>query len=102
MLDAFPSATLIRPAVMFGPGDAFITPLLSMIRQMPVFPMFGAGTTRLQPAYVEDFAEAITRTLQLPLATGRCSFPSHSPCGTSSDISPNFCRIRRSPEIKLS
>jgi uncharacterized protein YbjT (DUF2867 family) len=66
VLDAFPSATLIRPAVMFGPGDAFITPLLSMIRQMPVFPMFGAGTTRLQPAYVEDFAEAITRTLQLP------------------------------------
>jgi uncharacterized protein YbjT (DUF2867 family) len=66
VLDAFPSATLIRPAVMFGPGDAFITPLLSMIRQMPVFPMFGAGTTRLQPAYVEDVAEAITRTLQLP------------------------------------
>ena len=66
VLDAFPSATLIRPAVMFGPGDAFITPLLSMIRQKPVFPMFGAGTTRLQPAYVEDVAEAITRTLQLP------------------------------------
>src|ERR1700730_845694 len=66
VLDAFPSTTMIRPAVMFGPGDAFITPLLSMIRQMPVFPMFGAGTTRLQPAYVEDFAEAITRTLQLP------------------------------------
>src|SRR5712692_1066317 len=68
VLDAFPSATLIRPAVMFGPGDAFLTPLLTMIRQMPVFPMFGAGATRLQPVYVEDVAEAITRTLQLPTA----------------------------------
>jgi uncharacterized protein YbjT (DUF2867 family) len=68
VLDAFPSATLIRPAVMFGPGDAFVTPLLAMIRQLPAFPMFGAGKTRLQPVYVEDVAEAITRTLQLPTA----------------------------------
>ena len=30
--------------------------------------MFGAGKTRLQPVYVEDVAEAITRTLQLPIA----------------------------------
>jgi uncharacterized protein YbjT (DUF2867 family) len=68
VLDAFPSTTLIRPAVMFGPGDAFVTPLLTMLRQMPVFPMFGAGATRLQPVYVEDVAEAITRILQLPTA----------------------------------
>jgi NADH dehydrogenase len=68
VLDAFPSATLIRPAVMFGPGDAFVTPLLVMIRQMPAFPMFGTGKTRLQPVYVEDVAEAIDRTLQLPTA----------------------------------
>ncbi len=66
--DAFPSATLIRPAVMFGPGDAFVAPLLAMLRQMPAFPMFGTGKTRLQPVYVEDVAEAITRTLQLPIA----------------------------------
>jgi uncharacterized protein YbjT (DUF2867 family) len=66
VLRAFPSATLIRPAVMFGPADAYVTP--PMIRQMPIFPLFGAGTTRLQPAYVEDVAEAITRILQLPTA----------------------------------
>jgi uncharacterized protein YbjT (DUF2867 family) len=68
VLRAFPSATLIRPAVMFGPGDAFITPMLAMIRQMPAFPMFGTGTTRLQPVYVEDVAVAIVRILQLPTA----------------------------------
>jgi NADH dehydrogenase len=63
ILDAFPSAKLIRPAVMFGPGDAFLTPLLTMLRHMPVFPMFGRGETRLQPAYVEDVAAAIVRVL---------------------------------------
>ncbi len=66
VLDAFPSAKLIRPAVMFGPGDAFLTPLLAMLRHMPVFPMFGSGETRLQPAYVEDVAEAIVRVLRAP------------------------------------
>ena len=71
VLDAFPSAKLIRPAVMFGPGDAFLTPLLTMLRNMPVFPMFGSGETRLQPAYVEDVAEAIVRLLQVPMVGQR-------------------------------
>jgi uncharacterized protein YbjT (DUF2867 family) len=53
VLDAFPAAKVIRPAVMFGPGDAFLTPLVAMLRHMPVFPLFGRGETRLQPAYVE-------------------------------------------------
>jgi uncharacterized protein YbjT (DUF2867 family) len=65
---AFPGATMIRPAVMFGPGDAFVTPLLKMLRVLPIFPTFGRGQTRLQPAYVEDVAEAIARTLRSPHA----------------------------------
>jgi NADH dehydrogenase len=66
--DAFPAAKLIRPAVMFGPGDALLTPLLGMLRRMPAFPLFGSGNTRLQPAYVEDVAEAVVRVLQTATA----------------------------------
>jgi NADH dehydrogenase len=51
---------------MFGPGDAFLTPLLAMLRRTPVFPMFGSGSTRLQPAYVGDVAEAVVRILGAP------------------------------------
>jgi NADH dehydrogenase len=51
---------------MFGPGDALLTPLLTMLRHTPVFPMFGSGETRLQPAYVEDVAEAIVGVLRAP------------------------------------
>ena len=71
VLDAFPSARLIRPAVMFGPGDAFVTRLLTMLRHIPVFPMFGSGETRLQPAYVEDVAEAIVHVLRAPAVRQR-------------------------------
>jgi uncharacterized protein YbjT (DUF2867 family) len=61
---AFADATLIRPAVMFGPDDAFLTIILKLLRRLPIYPMFGRGLTRLQPASVEDVAEAIARILQ--------------------------------------
>src|SRR6516164_8141264 len=51
VLRAFAAATLIRPAVLFGPDDAFVAPLLSMLRRLPAFPLFGTGGTRLQPVY---------------------------------------------------
>src|SRR5713101_6981555 len=61
---AFADALLIRPAVMFGPDDAFLTTLLKLLRQLPIYPMFGRGRTRLQPAYVEDVAEAVARVMR--------------------------------------
>src|SRR5205807_7727856 len=69
VLRAFATATLIRPAVMFGPDDAFVAPLLSMLRRLPAFPLFGNGGTRLQPVYpvyVEDIGEAVARIMRLP------------------------------------
>ena len=56
---AFPAATVIRPSVMFGEGDAFVTKLAELLRRFPVFPLFGQGTTRLQPVHVVDVARAI-------------------------------------------
>ena len=59
-----PMPLLIRPAVMFGPDDAFLTTILKLLGRLPLYPMFGRGLTKLQPAYVEDVAEAIARALQ--------------------------------------
>jgi NADH dehydrogenase len=62
--EAFVATTLIRPSVMFGRGDAFVIPIARMLRRLPVFPLFGRGQTRLQPAYVDDVADAIARAMQ--------------------------------------
>jgi uncharacterized protein YbjT (DUF2867 family) len=61
---AFADSTLVRPAVMFGPDDAFLTSIVKLLSRLPSYPMFGRGLTKLQPAYVEDVAEAIVRALQ--------------------------------------
>jgi uncharacterized protein YbjT (DUF2867 family) len=63
---AFPNAVIVRPAVMFGPNDAFLATILALCHKLPVFPMFGRGLTRLQPVYVSDVAEAIARVLAGP------------------------------------
>ena len=60
----FAGATVIRPAVMFGPDDAFLNTLIKLLRRLPVYPMFGRGETRLQPADVEDVAEAVAKVMQ--------------------------------------
>ncbi|MDE5455816.1 NAD(P)H-binding protein [Bradyrhizobium sp. CSA112] len=61
---AFAGAIIVRPAVMFGPDDTFITTIITLLRRFPVYPMFGQGLTRLQPAYVDDVGEAIALILQ--------------------------------------
>jgi uncharacterized protein YbjT (DUF2867 family) len=63
---AFTDALLVRPAVMFGADDAFLTTILALLRRLPTYPLFGRGLTRLQPAFVEDVAEGIARALQRP------------------------------------
>jgi NADH dehydrogenase len=37
----FVEARFIRPTVMFGPDDAFLTTIFQLLRQLPIYPMFG-------------------------------------------------------------
>jgi uncharacterized protein YbjT (DUF2867 family) len=60
----FPGAVIIRPAVMFAPDDSFLTTILRLLRVLPAYPIFGDGRTRLQPAYADDVAAAITQVLR--------------------------------------
>jgi uncharacterized protein YbjT (DUF2867 family) len=60
--EAFPGATIIRPSVMFGPGDSFFNSLAGVLRRSPVFPLIG-GETRLQPVAADDVAAAVAHSL---------------------------------------
>lgn len=68
---AFQDATIVRPSAMFGAGDALFGTLADLARLLPVLPLIGGGRTRLQPVYVEDVAEAVTRILADPKTVGR-------------------------------
>jgi uncharacterized protein YbjT (DUF2867 family) len=51
------SYAILRPAIIFGREDILINNIAWMIRHLPVVGVFGDGSYRLQPIYVEDMAE---------------------------------------------
>ncbi|MBM3548095.1 MAG: complex I NDUFA9 subunit family protein [Alphaproteobacteria bacterium] len=67
---AFPSATIFRPSIIFGPEDGFFNRFAGLARVMPALPLFGGGKTRFQPVYVGDVAEAAKRVLDDPKTAG--------------------------------
>ncbi|PXX99712.1 complex I NDUFA9 subunit family protein [Halomonas sp. LBP4] len=70
VLEALPRAIIVRPSVLFGPGDAFLSTLAGLTR-LPLIPLFGHGETRLQPVHVVDVARALIRLLGEPLTERR-------------------------------
>src|SRR5262245_12162735 len=58
VLAAVPSATILRPSLMFGPEDQFTNRFAALAQMSPVLPLIG-GDTRMQPAYVGDVADAV-------------------------------------------
>lgn len=59
VLEAFPSAIVARPSVVFGEEDQFVQRFAAAVRDAPVFPLIGNGTTRFQPVSVADLARAV-------------------------------------------
>ncbi|MDE3015729.1 MAG: complex I NDUFA9 subunit family protein [Pseudomonadota bacterium] len=63
VLAAFPSATILRPSIIFGTEDNFFNRFAQMARFSPVLPLIGGGRTRLQPVYAGDAAKAVLACL---------------------------------------
>lgn len=66
--DAFPSATIIRPSVVFGAEDEFTNRFASMAR-LPLLPVI-APETRFQPVFVRDLGRAIAAATVDPRTHG--------------------------------
>jgi uncharacterized protein YbjT (DUF2867 family) len=69
--DAFPTVTILRPSVVFGPEDQFFNRFATVAMFSPVLPLIGGGETRFQPVYVGDVADAVVKCLDDPAAAGR-------------------------------
>lgn len=57
--DAVPSSVIVRPSILFGPEDQFLNKFATMSRFAPALPLIGGGTTRFQPVFVGNVADAI-------------------------------------------
>lgn len=76
VLETLPSATILRPSIVFGPEDAFFNRFAGMAQTMAALPLgglplIGGGKTKFQPIFVGDVAEAVAAALATPAAQGR-------------------------------
>ena len=65
VLAAFPSATIIRPSIIFGVEDSFVNRFAQLITLLPVVPIIG-GDTKFQPVFVGDIAKAVLQIANKP------------------------------------
>lgn len=63
--------TVLRPGVVYGPGDDMLANLCASLRHLPLFPAPGLGQGPLMPVDVEDVALAVTRSLEREQSIGQ-------------------------------
>jgi uncharacterized protein YbjT (DUF2867 family) len=63
---------ILRPSVIFGPDDGFVTQMLDVMRKAPLFrPVPGDGKPRYRPIFIDDLTECFSRALVLESATNK-------------------------------
>ena len=70
---AFPTATILRPSIVFGREDQFVNRFAGMISAVPVVPVLRAKA-KFQPVYVGDVAKAVTQALAEPERFGSTTY----------------------------
>ena len=58
--------TILRPSVIYGPGDQFVSLFARLIQTSPFVPVLGEGRARLQPVAVGEVARCVAGALEEP------------------------------------
>ena len=64
-------SVILRPSVIYGPGDRFTSTIVRLLQTLPVFPMVGRGRFEVQPLAVEDMTDALTQCVEREDLDGR-------------------------------
>jgi uncharacterized protein YbjT (DUF2867 family) len=55
--------TILRPSLIYGPGDLFTVRVTEMIKLSPVLPIIGSGTSKIQPIFIDDVVACIVKAV---------------------------------------
>ena len=59
ILKSFPSATILRPSVVYSVDDNFTTNLMTLLSRLPFFPIYYHGQTKFTPIHCSDLSDII-------------------------------------------
>lgn len=63
--------TIVRPSVIYGPGDRYFTPAALRLVRLPLLPLVNGGRTLLDLIYAQDVAEFLWVVAQAEVAIDR-------------------------------
>lgn len=63
--------TIVRPTVIYGPGDRYFTPMALRLARLPLLPLVNGGRNVLDLVFVQDVATLLWQAAQRPQAVGR-------------------------------
>jgi uncharacterized protein YbjT (DUF2867 family) len=55
--------TILRPSLIYGPGDQFTLRLAEIIKLSPILPIIGSGKSKVQPISIEDVVSCIVKAM---------------------------------------
>ena len=59
IINNFPLATILRPSVVYSVDDNFTTNFMSLLKNLPIFPLYYSGSTKFMPIHCSDLADII-------------------------------------------
>ncbi len=63
---------ILRPSLIFGPGDGFVTQMMDTMRKAPLLrPVPGSGNPKFRPVFVDDVTACFARALSADAATNQ-------------------------------
>ena len=69
ILKNFSKTTILRPSVVFSSSDNFSTQFMTLLRRLPVFPLYYSGKTRFMPLHATDLSNIIYHILSNKIDT---------------------------------
>ena len=65
----FSKSTILRPSVVFSNSDNFSTQFMTLLRRLPVFPLYYSGKTKFMPIHATDLTNVIYYVLSNKIET---------------------------------
>ena len=63
-LTNFPSATILRPSIVYSVDDNFTTNFMTLLNRMPFFPIYYNGKTKFMPIHCSDLTDIISHVIE--------------------------------------
>ncbi len=59
VLKNFPLATILRPSIVYSVDDNFTTNFMTLLKRLPIFPLYYNGKTKFTPIHCSDLTDII-------------------------------------------